>query len=144
MGAGTAHPGAMAPRTPGATRTAPPMRKPGNSRTRTYTLFGLTGFVYLLVSFVALRIVWNLGNGLDAWNDLIAELAHPGYIAFHLVSFVSVVFVAVRFFGLFPKAQPARIGPAKPPPAPLLHAMLYVLWLGITAVFSAILAGVIF
>ena len=57
---------------------------------------------------------------------------------------MSVVFVAVRFFGLFPKAQPARIGPAKPPPAPLLHAMLYVLWLGITAVFSAILAGVIF
>ena len=49
-----------------------------------------------------------------------------------------------RFFSLFPKAQPAKIGPAKPPPAPVLKAMLYGIWVGLTLAMSAILAGGIF
>ena len=54
------------------------------------------------------------------------------------------VFVGVRFFSLFPKAQPPRIGPAKPPPAPVILTMLYALWIGFTVVFAAILAGGLF
>ena len=57
---------------------------------------------------------------------------------------MSVVFVAVRFFRLFPKAQPAFIGPLKPPPRPLIHLGLYAAWLGVTALFVLILAGGIF
>jgi len=52
--------------------------------------------------------------------------------------------VAVRFFRLFPKAQPPSIGPAKPPPGNVIHAMLYVVWIGITLVMSLALSGVIF
>ena len=144
MAAGLAHPDAMAPSKPGPTRTAPPLRAPTNSRMRVYTLFGLTGFVYLAVSISALEIVWALGGGAESWAAMQGWLASPIAIAFHALSFASVIFVAVRFFSLFPKAQPARIGPIKPPPGPLLHAGLYAAWIGLTLVLSAILAGGLF
>ena len=145
--AGPAHPNAMSPAKPGPTRTAPPQTPdswPSLSRMRVYTLFGWTGVLYLLVGFVALRLIWNLGEGPEAWDAALASLGHPLYIVFHLLCLVSVIFVGVRFFRLFPKAQPARIGPLKPPPRPVLHAMLYGLWIGVTVLFSAILAGVMF
>jgi fumarate reductase subunit C len=139
-----ANPHAMAPSRPGRTRTAAP-RKPGNwpssARYRTYLAFDLTGLVYLLMGFAILGAARALANGPDAWSALLASYAHPLWILFHLVALVSVIFVGVRFFRLFPKAQPARIGPAKPPPRPVLQAMLYGAWIGATIVLVAILAG---
>lgn len=142
-----AHPHAMSPATPGRTRTAPPMappKFPGRGRYRAYSLFGWTGVMYLLLSFVSLRTVWALGNGEQAWVSMLEQLQHPLYIAFHMLGLVSVGFVAVRFFDLFPKAQPARIGPAKPPPAGAILAGLYLLWFAVTFVMALILAGVMF
>jgi fumarate reductase subunit C len=145
--AGPAHPEAMAPPKPGRTRVAPP-QMPASwwsaSRIRTYLLFDATGIIYFLVAFVAIRLIKALGEGPEAWNTAMASLQNPIYIAFHLLCLVSVVFVAVRFFRLFPKAQPPTIGPVKPPPAAVIHAMLYVVWFGITALMTAILAGVLF
>jgi fumarate reductase subunit C len=109
-----------------------------------YSRFGLTGWIYLLASFAAIYIVYGLGSGPEAYAQVQALLANPLVIAFHLLCLISVGFVLVRFFGLFPKAQPARIGPAKPPPQPVLKAMLYGLWAGATLVLSVILAGGIF
>ena len=145
--AGTAHPGAMAPPKPGSTRTAAP-RKPsswGSSRRmRVYTLFGATGLIYLVISFLILEMIWALGAGPEAWSQQVARLYNPFYIAFHFLALASVLFVGVRFFRLFPKAQPARIGPLKPPPGAVILVMLYAVWIGLTVVFSLILAGVIF
>lgn len=141
-----ANPHAMAPSRPGRTRTAPPM-KPGNwpssARYRTYLAFDATGLVYLLVGFSVLGAARAFARGPDAWSALLASYASPLWILFHLLALASVIFVGVRFFRLFPKAQPARIGPAKPPPRPLLHAMLYAAWLGATLVLAAILGGLI-
>jgi fumarate reductase subunit C len=140
-----ADPHAMAPKKPGRTRTAPPQLPDdfwSRPRMRTYLLFDATGIVYLLVGFVALRVAQALGRGPEAWDLLMREFAHPGYLLFHMIALISAVFVGVRFFRLFPKAQPAHIGPAKPPPRPVLHAMLYVAWLGITLVLLAILGGI--
>jgi len=111
---------------------------------RVYTLFGVTGIIYLLVGFVVLRMIWALGAGPEAWQSSLETNAHPLYIAFNALCLVSVVFVAVRFFRLFPKAQPAAIGPLKPPPAAVIQGMLYLVWIGVTVLFGAILAGVIF
>ena len=108
---------------------------------RVYTLFGVTGFVYLAVGFHVLTVIWALGNGPAAWQATMASLLHPAYVFFHLVCLVSVLFVGVRFFRLFPKSQPARIGPAKPPPRPVILAMLYAIWIGLTVLFVAILVG---
>ncbi|MGH0037290.1 MAG: hypothetical protein ACQGVK_19870 [Myxococcota bacterium] len=142
-----AHPQAMTPKKPGKTRTAPPMTPQGwysTPRMRTYLLFDATGIVYLAVGFVALRLVWALGEGPERWQAVLGQLGNPLYIAFHALALVSVIFVAVRFFRLFPKAQPAFIGPLKPPPAALIHVGLYAAWLGVTALFALILAGGLF
>lgn len=142
-----AHPHAMAPAKPGTTRTAPPQRPPKfpmGGRYLTYTLFDWTGLIYLLLGFLALKTIWALGNGEAAWTAQIASFSNPIYIAFHLLCLVSVIFVGVRFFSLFPKAQPPRIGPAKPPPAGVILGMLYAVWIGATVLFGAILAGGIF
>jgi fumarate reductase subunit C len=88
--------------------------------------------------------VWALGSGPEAWQALRESFASPGWIAFHALALLSVCFVAVRFFRLFPKAQPPRIGPAKPPPGRVIHALLYAVWIGVTIVFAAILGGVLF
>lgn len=139
-----AHPQAMQPAHPGPTRTAPPRipdRFWSQPRMRRYLLFDATGFLYLLVGFVALRVVSALAKGPEAWNALLHEFAHPLYLIFHVLTLVSVVYVGVRFFALFPKAQPPRIGLAKPPPPPVIKAMLYTAWAGITAIGVAILGG---
>ena len=97
-----------------------------------------------MVGFVVLRVVWALGDGPEAWQALREKFADPLYVAFHVLALVCVCFVGVRFFRLFPKAQPPRIGPLKPPPGPVIHAMLYAVWLGFTLVFATILAGGLF
>ena len=144
--AGPSHPQSMMPATPGRTRTAPPQRPaswPASPRIRTYLLFGATGLFYLLAGLVALRVLWTLGEGPDQWALLLESLANPIYIGFHAISLIAVIFVGVRFFRLFPKSQPARIGPAKPPPGPVILAGLYLAWIGVTVLYSAILAGVL-
>lgn len=145
--AGAAHPDAMAPANPGRTRTAPPRKPaswPSHPRMRVYTLFGLTGIIYFVMGFLCLRIVWSLGKGEASWNTTMASMDNPFYVAFHWLALLSVIFVGVRFFRLFPKAQPAQIGPAKPPPRPVMRGMLYAVWIGLTALFVAILAGGLF
>ena len=142
--AGPAHPHAMAPPKPGRTRTAPPQTPStwwSSSRIRTYLLFDATGVIYFLVAFVAIRMIRALAEGKAAWNAAMTSLENPIYIAFHVLCLVSVVFVAVRFFRLFPKAQPRNL---PVPPDSIIQATLYVVWIAVTVGLSAILAGVIF
>jgi fumarate reductase subunit C len=137
----------MAPAKPGPTRTAPPQRPaqfPFAGRYRAYTLFDSTGVIYLVLGFLALRAVWALGDGEAAWTAVLEGFRHPLYLVFHALALAAVIFVGVRFFRLFPKAQPPRIGPLRPPPAPVISAMLYSAWVGVTLLFAAILAGGLF
>jgi fumarate reductase subunit C len=141
------HPHAMQPRKAGSTRTAPPQMPPKfpmQGRYLSYTLFDWTGLIYLLLGFLALRVVWALGDGQESWDYVMTQFQSPIYIGFHVLSLISVIFVGVRFFGFFPKAQPPRIGPVKPPPAPVILGGLYVAWIGVTAVMSLILTGALF
>jgi len=141
------HPHAMSPHRPGRTRTAPPRMPaqfPGSGRYLTYTLFGSTGILYLLCGFGALRAVWMLGSGPTAWAAFQREYALGPLIALHALCLAAVIFVGVRFFSLFPKAQPARIGPAEPPPRPVIQAMLYAAWAAVSGGLALVLAGGIF
>jgi fumarate reductase subunit C len=147
--AGSAHPDAMGPPKPGRTRTAPPeMPRTWWSapRIRNYLLFDATGVIYLLVAFVAIDLIWALGGAQEAplgWESALNRLSHPLYIAFHALALVSVIFVGVRFFSLFPKAQPRDTGLPMPPDS-VIKGLLYLVWIGVTVVFSLILAGEIF
>jgi fumarate reductase subunit C len=143
-----AHPHSMAPSRPGRTRTAPPQMPaqfPVSGRYLTHTLFGATGFLYLLCGFGALRAVWILSDhDAAAWKAFLDEYATAPLIALHVVCLAAVIFVGVRFFSLFPKSQPAKIGPAKPPPRPILHAGLYVVWIAVSGGLALVMAGGIF
>ena len=137
----------MAPSKPGRTRTAPPQlpdRFPFGGRYLAYTLFDLTGILYLLLGLLVLCAVWSLGSGEAAWNDVLERNRSMLYVGFHAIALVGVIFVGIRFFGFFPKAQPPRIGPVKPPPKRVILAMLYALWIGVAAFMSIVLAGGIF
>jgi fumarate reductase subunit D len=71
----------MQPKRPGRTRTAPPAlppKFPFSGRYRAYTLFDWTGLIYLLLGFLALRVVWALGSGEAAWNEVIADFEEAG------------------------------------------------------------------
>ena len=140
-----ADPHAMQPSRPGSTRTAPP-QVPDDFWTRprmlTYLLFDATGIAYMLVGLVVLRVAWALGGGAEKWDALMESFANPGYLIFHAIALAAALFVGVRFFRLFPKAQPARIGPAKPPPRPILHAGLYAAWIGLTLALLVVLGGI--
>jgi fumarate reductase subunit C len=141
------NPHAMNPSRPGRTRTAPPQAPTGwytQPRMLRYLLFDATGFVYLLCGLGVLRAVWTLGSGPTLWGAFLQEYARPGMIALHIVLLAAVIFVGVRFFRLFPKSQPAVIGPAKPPPRPIIHAMLYAVWIAVSGGLALILAGGIF
>jgi len=143
----TAHPNSMAPKTPGPTRTAPPMQPSSwktSVRMKQYSRFGMTGWIYILASLSAIEVVYALGSGPEAYAEMQSLLQNPLVVLFHAFTLFSVGYVLVRFFQLFPKAQPARIGPLKPPPEGVLMAMLYVAWIGITVAMSAVLAGGIF
>ncbi len=142
-----AHPHAMAPSKPGATRTAPPQlpdRFPFGGRYLAYTVFDLTGILYLLLGFLALCAVWSLGSGESAWNGVLERHRNVFYLGFHAIALVALIFVGIRFFGFFPKAQPPRVGPAKSPPKPVIFAVLYALWIGVTAFMAIVLSGGIF
>ncbi|HEY5657940.1 MAG TPA: hypothetical protein VIY27_09140 [Myxococcota bacterium] len=142
-----AHPDAMKPSRPGRTRTARPSMPPQfpfSGRYLPYVLFDFTGLFYLLAGFVVLRAVWYLGSGEVTWQRVMSQFQNPLYIGFHVLTLASLVLVAVRFFRLFPKAQPPRSGPLKPPPAPVVTGLLYALWIGVAGVMSLILAGGIF
>ena len=140
-----ADPRTMQPHRPGSTRTAPP-QVPDDFWTRrrmlTYLLFDATGLPYMLVGLLVLRVALALGRGPDGWAELMREFSHPLYLAFHLLALVSALFVGVRFFRLFPKAQPAKLGPARPPPRPVIMAGLYAAWIGLTLVLLIVLGGI--
>jgi fumarate reductase subunit C len=138
------HPEAMTPHRPGSTRTAPPQVPDtfwSQPRMRTYLLFDATGLPYMLVGLLVLRVAFALARGPEAWQSLLQEFEHPLYLAFHGLALLSVLFVGVRFFRLFPKAQPAKLGPVKPPPRPVLHAGLYAAWIGVTLALLVVLGG---
>ena len=139
-----AHPHAMAAARPGRTRTAPPLMPdqfPFAGRYRAYMLFDATGALYLLAALVALRVVWALGSGEAAFAAIQSRLQSPLAVLFHALALAGVCFVAVRFFRLFPKAQPPQIGPLKPPPGPAITALLYGAWLAVTAGMVVALSG---
>ncbi len=137
---------AMRPATPGPTRTAdpqPPANFPTKGNYFGYIAFGLGSSLMLLVSMNIVRTLWALMEGEAAFRALMESFKHPAYVAFHALCFAWLVWVALRFFSLFPKTQPFRIGPFQRPADGVLVAGLYGIFVVATLVVAAILTGAI-
>ena len=110
---------------------------------RAYLLFGATGLVYFLSGTLFLRLAWALGKGPIAWQEAMATLSHPLYLAFNALTLISLIFVGVRAFGvMMPKMQP-RNGPLPVLPPATVKGLIYLIWALLTVLTSLILSGVI-
>jgi hypothetical protein len=110
----------MRPERPGRTRTADP-KLPDLYWTRgrylPYIAFGSCGLVITAVALGILNAVWVLGeHDPAAWQELLALYARVPLLVLHAFMLVALTWFGLRFFGLFPKTQPARIGPFPRPP----------------------------
>lgn len=137
----------MRPKRPGSTRTAPPRMPdlyPARGRYLPYIAFGSVGLLLLLVGFGILRSVWVLGeHDPAAWRAHLDAYRHPLYILFHLFAMLAIGWFGLRFFRLFPKTQPAKIGPLRPPPEPVLLAGLRTAFVVATLLVALVLGGAI-
>lgn len=138
---------AMRPHGPERTRTAPPWQPRGfplGRRRTAYVAFGASGAFLIAVALLVLRAVWVLGSGdAAAWRSLLAEdFANPGYLLFHAVALGVMVWFAVRFFRLFPKTQPPRIGPFPRPSLGLFAVALNGGLVVATALLVVVLGGI--
>jgi len=138
---------AMKPSRPTPTRTAPP-RLPDQfwtrGRYRSYIAFGACGFFLLTVGLLLLRAVWVLGShDRQAWERLLAGYANPIYLVFHAIALVALVWFGIRFFRVFPKTQPAKIGPFPRPPDAFFAVALNGAFVVATALGVAVLWGIL-
>jgi len=133
---------AMKPSRPGRTRTAdayPPPQFWRRGNYLPYLAFGSCGLLLLAVGFGILRLVWLLGDGDPAaWRALFEAYAHPAYLAFHAFALVALTWFTFRFFRLFPKTQPPKLGPFKRPPD-----AVFLLGLGGAFVVASALAALV-
>ncbi len=122
---------AMRPERPGPTRTAdpqPPQKFPLRGNYRGYILFGLGASLMLPVSFDLLLVLWSLHAGPDAFDMVMERFRSLPLRIFNALAFLWLVWVALRFFRLFPKTQPFRMGPFKRPPDVVMVAGLCLLF----------------
>jgi fumarate reductase subunit C len=116
---------------------------PLRGRYLSYIAFGATSLFYLAMALLVLRVTWALGSGPDAWAALQASFRHPVYVAFHALALLVFVWAGWRFLiVLFPKAQPPRIGPLRPPPRRVFPWLFGGLWLVASALVLIVLWGV--
>jgi len=137
---------AMRPSRPGPTRTAdsrPPDQFPSQGGYPGYLAFGSCGVLLMLSALLVLRAARALGAGEAAWSGYVESMGHPLYLAYHVLAFVGLVWSTLRFFRLFPKTQPPRIGPAPRPPDAFYAVALNGTFVVVSCIVAAVLWGVV-
>src|SRR5262249_23949270 len=96
-------------------------------------------FVAWFVVFL-LRLIRAIVQGPAAYEQLLQWSAHPAVLLINLVTLFFVVFHAVTWFNLAPKAIVARVG-GKRLPASVITASNYAAWIVTSAIVGWILLG---
>ena len=135
---------AMRPKTLGPTRTAaprPPDRFPFGGNYGPYLLFGSCGAFLLLTSLIAIEFMWALAGGQAKYDAFMARIHGGAYQAYFWIALVALIWFTLRFFRLFPKTQPNRLGPFKRPPNAVLLAGLVGAFVVLNLAVASILGG---
>ena len=120
---------------------------PFAGRYRAYTLFGMTGVIYLLLGLLALDVVWALGDGRGRRGQrfTLESFKNPLYIAFHALSPGER---DLRGRALLPPVSGIPAAANRPGRSrrrgPVILAMLYVAWIAVAGGLAVVLAGGIF
>jgi fumarate reductase subunit C len=137
---------AMRPKQEGATRAAdprPPDKFPFGGNYGPYLLFGSCGAFLLLTSLIAIEFLMALGGGQAKYEAFMTRIGSGAYRAYFWVALVALIWFTVRFFRLFPKTQPYRIGPFKRPPDAVLLTGLLGAFVVLNLAVAVILGGVL-
>ena len=108
---------------------------------RAYTGFVLRELTSVFVAFFALVSLWQvraLVQGPDAYAVFLARLGTPLFLVLHGVAFLFVLFHAVTWFNLAPKALVVRLR-GKRVPDRVIVGTNYAAWLLLSAAVAVIL-----
>jgi fumarate reductase subunit C len=108
---------------------------------RSYTAFVLRELTSVFVAFFALVYLWQLRalvHGPEAYAQFLARLKTPRVLALDTVAFLFVLFHAITWFNLTPKAMVVRLR-GKRVPDWVIVALNYVAWLVLSGVVAFVL-----
>jgi fumarate reductase subunit C len=110
-------------------------------RNPTYTGFVLRELTSVFVIFFAAVLLWQLRalvQGPEAHAHFLARLGTPFFLALHCVAFAFVLFHAVTWFNLAPKAMVVRVR-GKRVPDWIVVGLNYAAWLSLSAAVAFVL-----
>jgi fumarate reductase subunit C len=95
-----------------------------------------------VIYFVALLLwlLWSLGQGEASYVNFLLWMETPLLIVCNLIAFLFVLYHAITWFNLAPKAMPIRIG-GKRLPEWMIAAPNYVAWVVISALIAWLIVG---
>ena len=110
---------------------------------RSYTGFVLRELTSVFVAFFSVVYLWQLyalAQGPEAYGQLLARLRTPLFLALDTVAFLFVLFHAITWFNLTPKAMAVRLGGKRVPDWVILGSN-YAAWLVLSALVAFVLRG---
>jgi fumarate reductase subunit C len=110
-------------------------------RNPTYTGFVLRELTSVFVIVFAAVLLWQLRalvQGPEAYARFLARLGTPFFLALHCVAFVFILFHAVTWFNLAPKAMVVRLR-GKRVPDWIVVGLNYAAWLSLSAAVAFVL-----
>jgi fumarate reductase subunit C len=99
-----------------------------------YTKFVLRELTSLFVAFFALELLWkvrSLAGGPEAYARFLARMQRPVFLVLNSVALLFVLFHAVTWFNLTPKALVVRLG-GKRVPDWAIQATNYLAWVAVS------------
>ena len=108
---------------------------------RSYTGFVLRELTSVFVAFFALVCLWQLralAQGPDAYAQFLARLKTPLFLTLDTVAFLFVLFHAITWFNLTPKAMVVRVG-GKRVPDWVIVGSNYAAWLVVSGAVAVVL-----
>jgi fumarate reductase subunit C len=107
----------------------------------TFVLRELTSVAVAFFALVTLLQLRALARGPEAYSRFLHRLESPLVVALHALALAFVLFHAITWFNLAPKAMVVRLGGKRVPDAVIVGAN-YLAWLVATAVVGGILLGI--
>jgi fumarate reductase subunit C len=108
---------------------------------RAYTAFVLRELTSVFVAFFAVVYLWQLRaltQGPEAYAQFLARLRTPTFLVLDTVAFLFVLFHAITWFNLTPKAMVLRLGGKRVPDWVIL-GLNYGAWVVLSAVVAFVL-----
>ncbi len=106
-----------------------------------YAGFVLREITSVFVAFFAVVYLWQLwavARGPEAYAQFLGRLKTPLFLALDAVAFLFVLFHAVTWFNLTPKAMVVRLRGTRVPDAVII-GLNYAAWLVVSAVLAFVL-----